>query len=155
MRGGSWSACPSFEDLPVAGTERKADETRRTVINAYQTSKGEVFLKRQCMHCNEPACTAACLTKAMYQEPRKGRLSGAGRNAWGAVIAWYPVLLMSQSSNTTAPNPKIEKCAYVLSTGFRRASIPACVGKCPTEAIVFGTRSELITEARRRINDRS
>ncbi len=56
---------PSFEDVPVAGLERKMDEIRRTVINAYKTSKGEVYVKRQCMHCNDPACNAGCFTKAI------------------------------------------------------------------------------------------
>src|SRR5512133_2250459 len=44
---------------------RKTDETCNTVVNTYKTEKGEVHIKRQCMHCNEPACAAACLTKAM------------------------------------------------------------------------------------------
>ena len=31
--------------------------------------------------------------------------------------------------------------------------IPACVEACPAEALTFGTRRELITEARKRIHD--
>ena len=31
------------------------------------TSKGDVFVKKQCMHCWQPACAAACLTNAMYK----------------------------------------------------------------------------------------
>src|SRR5512133_1010860 len=58
---------PSFEDTPAVGVERKTDETRRTVVNAFTTTKGDFFVKKQCMHCNDPACGAACLTKAMYK----------------------------------------------------------------------------------------
>jgi len=47
--------------------ERLTDETRWTVVNRYETEKGAVFVKKQCMHCSRPACTAACLTKAMYK----------------------------------------------------------------------------------------
>ena len=46
---------------------RKPDEFHRTVVNEYKTSKGIVYAKMQCMHCNEPACAAACLTQAMYK----------------------------------------------------------------------------------------
>ena len=50
-----------------AGVIRKTDEVHRTVVNAFNSTKGEAYLKKQCMHCNEPACTAACLTQAMYK----------------------------------------------------------------------------------------
>jgi formate dehydrogenase iron-sulfur subunit len=49
---------PEPQDSPAAGTIRKLDENRRSVINGYETSKGEVYVKQQCMHCNEPACAA-------------------------------------------------------------------------------------------------
>ncbi|HRZ77335.1 MAG TPA: twin-arginine translocation signal domain-containing protein, partial [Bacteroidales bacterium] len=54
--------------IPAEDTQvRKPDETWRTVVNGYETSKGKVYVKQQCMHCNEPACAAACLTQAMYK----------------------------------------------------------------------------------------
>ncbi len=50
--------------------ERQTDETRWTVVNRYETDQGEVFVKKQCMHCWQPACTAACLTTPCTR-PRK------------------------------------------------------------------------------------
>ncbi|MFO7617304.1 MAG: hypothetical protein R6V75_08625, partial [Bacteroidales bacterium] len=58
---------PEPEDAPEAGLIRKMSENRRTVVNLHETSYGEVYSKEQCMHCNEPACDAACLTKAMHK----------------------------------------------------------------------------------------
>ena len=48
------------------------------------------------------------------------------------------------------PNPKIEKCDMCFERQLE-GKIPVCVENCPAEALVFGTRRELITEARRRI----
>ena len=41
---------PEPEDSPEPGRLRKNNETRRTVINAHDTSKGLVYVKQQCMH---------------------------------------------------------------------------------------------------------
>ena len=142
---------PSFEDLPVPGTVRKADETRRTVINAYSTSKGDVFLKRQCMHCNDPACTAACLTKAMLKND-EGPVTWRGKKCMGCRYCMVSCPFDVPKFEYHSPNPKIEKCDMCFDR-IKEGQMPACAEQCPTEAIVFGTRRELITEARRRINE--
>jgi len=36
---------------------------------------------------------------------------------------------------------------------LQEGKVPACVENCPAEALTFGTRRELIKEARKRIND--
>jgi len=59
---------PALEDVPEVGLKRKANENRRTVVNAHETSAGEFFVKSQCMQCAQPACVSACLTKAMYKQ---------------------------------------------------------------------------------------
>ena len=56
---------PDYEDMPEAGKLRLANENRRMVINAYPSDEGDIYVKNQCMHCNQPACAAACLTEAM------------------------------------------------------------------------------------------
>lgn len=142
---------PGFDDLPVPGIERKADETRRTVINAYQTSKGEVYLKRQCMHCNDPACTAACLTKAMLKNDA-GPVSWRGNKCMGCRYCMVSCPFDVPKFEYHSPNPRIEKCDMCFER-IKEGLMPACAEQCPTEAIMFGTRRELIAEARKRIND--
>ena len=142
---------PSLEDVPVAGIERKADETRRTVVNAFQTSKGEVYLKRQCMHCNDPACTAACLTKAMLKND-EGPVSWQGKKCMGCRYCMVSCPFDVPKFEYHSPNPKIEKCDMCFER-IKEGLMPACAEQCPTEALVFGTRRELIVEARKRINE--
>ena len=62
---------PATEKNPT----RTTSEREWTVVNTYENKgvgeKGasDVHVKRQCMHCLEPACVSACLTEAMYQTP--------------------------------------------------------------------------------------
>ncbi len=142
---------PSFEDLPVAGQERKMNETRRTVINAYQTSKGEVYVKRQCMHCNDPACTAACLTKAMLKN-EEGPVSWRAGKCMGCRYCMVSCPFDVPKFEYHSANPKIEKCDMCFER-VKQGIMPVCAEQCPVEAIVFGTRRELIAEARKRIHD--
>jgi Fe-S-cluster-containing dehydrogenase component len=47
-------------------------------------------------------------------------------------------------------NPKIQRCDMCFDR-VKEGKLPACVEMCPAEAIKFGTRRELIAEARNRI----
>jgi Fe-S-cluster-containing dehydrogenase component len=66
------SACAEAHAMPAPDMSdaamdkiRQTSVTQWTVVNRYKTDKGEVFAKKQCMHCNQPGCVAACLVKAM------------------------------------------------------------------------------------------
>jgi formate dehydrogenase iron-sulfur subunit len=132
------------------GVVRKTDELHRTVVNAFNTSKGETYLKKQCMHCNEPACTAACLTQAMYKT-KEGAVIWRGDKCMGCRYCMVSCPFDIPKFEYHSANPKIEKCTMCYSR-VSEGKIPACVENCPAEALVFGPRRELIKEARKRIS---
>ncbi|NTW25551.1 MAG: 4Fe-4S dicluster domain-containing protein [Lentimicrobium sp.] len=129
---------------------RKPDETRRTVINEYHTSKGIVYSKMQCMHCNEPACAAACLTEAMHKT-LAGPVVWNGDKCMGCRYCMVSCPFDMPKFEYHSSNPKIQKCTMCFDTRVQKGELPACVENCPNEALTFGTRKELIQEARRRI----
>lgn len=141
---------PNGEDFPEVGKVRIADETRRTVINAYPTDDGgEVYVKNQCMHCNEPACAAACLTEAM-KKTEEGPVIWRGEKCMGCRYCMVSCPFDVPKFEYHSSNPKIEKCD-MCADRIALGEKPACVSDCPAEALVFGTRREMIAEARRRI----
>jgi len=151
------SACAEANGLPEptatveAGVIRKTDESHRTIINSYSTSKGEAFVKKQCMHCNEPACTAACLTQAMYKT-KEGPVIWRGEKCMGCRYCMVSCPFDIPKFEYHSANPKIEKCNMCFAR-LAEGKIPACVENCPAEALVYGKRRDLIKEARKRIND--
>lgn len=149
------SSCAEANGLPApadtieAGVIRKTDESHRTVVNSYNSSKGEAFVKKQCMHCNEPACTAACLTQAMYKT-KEGPVIWRGDKCMGCRYCMVSCPFDAPKFEYHSANPKIEKCTMCYSR-IGEGKIPACVETCPAEALTYGTRRELLKEARKRI----
>ena len=147
--------CAKAHDLPEpkdelkAGVIRKTSESQRSVINNYITSKGEVFVKKQCMHCNEPACTAACLTEAMYKT-KEGPVIWRGDKCMGCRYCMVSCPFDVPKFEYHSANPKIQKCDLCYGR-IKDGKIPACAEACPGDALTFGTRRELIAEARKRI----
>jgi len=132
---------------------RKTDELHRTVVNEYKTSKGVVYSKMQCMHCNEPACAAACLTQAMHKT-KEGPVIWRSDKCMGCRYCMVSCPFDIPKFEYHSPNPKIEKCTMCFETRVQKGELPACVENCPNEALMFGTRRELIHEARRRIYEK-
>ena len=140
---------PEPTDTPTSGIIRKTDENHRTVINVFNTSKGDVFVKKQCMHCNQPACASACLTRAM-SKLKTGPVVWNGDKCMGCRYCMISCPFDVPKFEYHSPNPKITKCT-MCSERLKENKLPACVENCPAEALKFGTRRELIAEARKRI----
>jgi len=107
------------------------------------------MVRRQCMHCLEPSCMAACLVGAF------------SINAEGAVVydaskcigCRYCMIACPFSIPRYQYNevlPYIQKCK-MDETCQMDDGLPACVSACPTQATIFGPRDELIKEAEKRI----
>jgi formate dehydrogenase iron-sulfur subunit len=136
-------------DEDVFARERNPSETGLSVINRFETDRGEFFAKRQCMHCVRPACASACLTHAMAK-------TSAGPVVWREpkcmgcrfCMVSCPFDMPKFEYNSAMPRiRKCDMCADRIAAGKQ----PACVENCPAEALTFGRRSELLAEARRRI----
>jgi formate dehydrogenase iron-sulfur subunit len=128
---------------------RKTDITRRTVVNTYETSKGTVHVKVQCMHCNEPACSAACLTQAMHKT-RVGPVIWRGEKCMGCRYCMVSCPFDIPKFEYHSANPKIEKCDMCFNR-LKTGEIPACAQNCPNDALMYGKRRDLIKEAHKRI----
>ena len=140
---------PEPEDWPEAGKVRKTSEKQRTIINYYNTSKGEVPVKKQCMHCNQPACDAACLTQAMHKT-KEGPVVWREEKCMGCRYCMVSCPFEIPKFEYHSTNPKIQKCTMCFDR-VKEGGMPACVENCPAEAVQFGTRRELLQEAHRRI----
>ena len=147
--------CAKAHDLPEptdelkVGVVRQTSEKQRCAINNYNTSKGEVFVRKQCMHCNEPACAAACLTQAMYKT-KEGPVVWRGDKCMGCRYCMVSCPFDVPKFEYHSANPKIQKCDMCYDR-IKEGKIPACAEACPGDALTFGTRRELIKEARKRI----
>jgi Fe-S-cluster-containing dehydrogenase component len=140
---------PEPQDEVKVGVLRNTSETQRCVINNYKTTKGEVFIRKQCMHCNEPACAAACLTQAMYKT-KEGPVIWREEKCMGCRYCMVSCPFDVPKFEYHSANPKIQKCDMCYDR-IIKGEKPACVEACPGEAIIFGTRRELIAEARKRM----
>jgi formate dehydrogenase iron-sulfur subunit len=141
---------PVPEDDPEPGVLRKTSEVQRCALNSYETSEGEVYVRNQCMHCNEPACAAACLTQAMHKT-KEGPVIWRENKCMGCRYCMISCPFDVPKFEYSSANPKIQKCDMCYDR-IMEGEIPVCVETCG-DALYFGTRRELIAEARRRIAD--
>ena len=143
---------PDIGDESVFEKERQTTVSQLTVVNRYKTEKGEVFVKRQCMHCNQPGCVAACLVKAM--EKRKEGAVTWNTNCMGCRYCMPSCPFEIPKFEYESSNPRIQKCNLCWGR-LKQGEKPACVENCPEEALFFGPRRKLIEEANRRIYQKS
>lgn len=149
--------CAEAHGLPVpdpAGdgaleAVRDTSTTQLTVVNRYDTDAGEVYVKKQCMHCWQPACASACLTNAMLKT-EEGPVVWREGKCMGCRYCMVSCPFDVPKAEYERPDPGIRKCDLCwdrLQAGAR----PACVASCPTDALLFGTKRELMEIARSRI----
>jgi Fe-S-cluster-containing dehydrogenase component len=139
---------PDLDDA-VLERERRTSDDSFSVINRYETSAGEVFVKRQCMHCVTPACASACLTRAMLKTAQ-GPVVWRESKCMGCRYCMVSCPFDMPKFEYDSANPRIRKCTMCFDR-ISQGGVPACVENCLGEALLFGRRSELLYEARKRI----
>lgn len=147
-------ACAEANGLPEPDDPEavtKPTVTQWTAVGRFNTSKGEVFAKRQCMHCVTPACDAACLTAAL-DKTAKGPVVWREDKCMGCRFCMVSCPFDGPKFEYSSTNPRIRKCVLCASRLEKRQQ-PACVDACPEGALAFGTRRDLLREAHKRIGN--
>jgi formate dehydrogenase iron-sulfur subunit len=144
------AACKESNNLPPE-PEHPSGLTARTwtIIQLYKGEEGCSFVKRQCMHCEHPACVAACPVGAL-EKTADGPVIYHDNKCIGCRYCMMACPFGVPTFDWFEPVPYIRKgsfCTDRLAVGLE----PACVAACPTGALKFGERDELIAEARERI----
>jgi formate dehydrogenase iron-sulfur subunit len=148
-------ACSEAHALPEAdtddATQRDTSDQQWSIVNRFETSQGEFFVKRQCMHCLEPACVSACLTEAMELKA-DGAVVWNEERCMGCRYCMISCPFDIPKFEYGSANPKIQKCRRCWEE-TQAGEAPACVQECPMGALVFGRRGELLAEAHKRLAD--
>jgi formate dehydrogenase iron-sulfur subunit len=131
-----------------------------------------LFTMRRCLHCLEPACASACPTTALTRQP-DGPVTYEADKCIGCRYCIWACPWGVPTAEWDSLAPKIQKCTHCADRADQplpltrngqaltpeeskqfRASIvePACVKACPADALQFGTRDDILKEARTRIS---
>lgn len=127
-----------------------------SVVNTVKSEPPEesvfsVGVKKQCMHCLEPACVSVCPVGALSQTEagpviyRESRCIGC---RYCMIACPFDVPKFDWKSGLT---PVIGKCQFCAQNRLFKGLKPACVEACPTGALKFGKRESLLFEAKVRI----
>jgi len=152
-----WNELPAEETTNTGSYENPAHLSCNTYTKLHFTELEEdgklnfVFTKTQCMHCEHPACVEACLVGALQKTP-EGPVTYDDNKCIGCRYCMVACPFGIPTFEWEKTTPWIRKCTFCAdrqAAGLK----PACVTTCPTGALTFGERDELILEGRKRIAD--
>ena len=135
-----------------AGDEEKdLCETAASVIQEKEVDGETIYIKRVCMHCNQPACESVCPVGALVKQDI------------GAVIYKKDICMGCRYCMLGCPFqvptyqwfnsvPYVVKCDMCFDR-ISQGDVTTCTEICPTEATIFGDRDELIKIAHERIEE--
>ncbi len=158
-------ACKDWNDLPAEETvcwgsyENPPDLSPNTwnrVAFREIDRSGQlawVFQSVRCLHCADAPCVQVCPTGALYKDPLGFTALDQDKcNGCGYCTQFCPFHIPRLTEADIWGHGKATKCTFCqdrVSNGME----PACAKACPTGAIQFGERAELVVTGRARVEE--
>jgi len=140
------AACKEIHGFP--GDPFEAADLSANAYTVIQ-QKGELYVRRLCMHCVHPSCASVCPVGALRKSPEGPVTYDAGR-CLGCRYCMVACPFGVPRYQWDRPVPAVAKCDMCAGRQAE-GKPPACVEACGAEAVLSGTRDELLAEARRRM----
>ena len=121
----------------------------KNVIQLYKEGDEQSFVKKQCMHCVDPACVGACMLGAL-QKGKFGVVSYDVSKCVGCRYCETVCPFNVPKFEWAKAAPKIVKCE-LCKDRLAEGKEPACTEVCPRKAVIFGTYADMLDEAHRRL----
>ena len=138
------AACKEAHGLPP----QEEPVLSATALTVVQEREGK-FVRRMCMHCDEPACASACLVGALKKTP-EGPVTYDAKKCIGCrycMVACPYQVPKYEWSHRVPYVKKCDMCAERVAAG----KPTVCAEACPVGATIFGTKEEILREAKTRL----
>jgi Fe-S-cluster-containing dehydrogenase component len=140
-------ACSVENNVPLQSTRIWMKETG---VKGEFPSLESYTAPFHCMHCSDPSCVSACTVGALQQN-EDGIITYDDEACIGCRYCMYACPFEVPHFEWSKQFALITKCDLCVSRLGEGQSEPACAATCPTDAIQFGTREEMLVQAHKRI----
>jgi formate dehydrogenase iron-sulfur subunit len=162
---GCQAACKQWNDLPPVDTHNwgsyqnpqdlSYDTYTLIHFDEHEREDGRLewlFLNQRCLHCTDAACVDVCPTGALahnemgFVQYKEELCNGCG---YCSQYCPFQIPRLGQA-DALSGEAKSSKCTFCQDRTTNGLS-PACAQTCPTGAIVFGDRDELIAKGKQSV----
>lgn len=146
--GACVAACKEVNGLPPAGDNLINLELSAETLNVVE-SHGSIYVRRFCMHCQDPTCASVCPVGA-FRKTASGPVIYDADKCIGCRYCMVACPFGIPRYEWKAVSPKVKKCT-MCAPRQAKGEQPACTEACPVQASIFGEREELLREAENRL----
>ncbi|GIK60135.1 MAG: 4Fe-4S dicluster domain-containing protein [Ignavibacteriota bacterium] len=146
--GACYQACKEQNNLKQTSNDFLKDhlsDNTFTIVEQYDN----LYARKLCMHCNDPACVSVCLVGAIKKQ-ESGAVVYDADKCIGCRYCMQACPHHVPRYEWSSTQPRIKKC-NMCTERVSKGQLPACVDSCPTEATLFGDKEQLIEIAKKRL----
>jgi formate dehydrogenase iron-sulfur subunit len=144
-------ACAKQNGLPYTDPVRNEKKTSDHKYTYVAVQDGDKYMRKLCMHCNDPACVSVCPVGAL-EKTKDGPVTYDADKCMGCRYCMVACPFGVPKYEWTKAIPRVRKC-IMCSERVAAGQQTACAEACPTGATIFGDRETLLAEAHKRLRE--